>query len=112
MNPKHLHILQHSLGCDKYGNGTQYRNHYAVGPGQDSFSECRELCEIGLMEDHGPQSVAGGMHCFTVSEKGKRQMKENSPQAPKISPGRRRYLDFLEADSGLSFIKWLRMSKR
>jgi len=111
MNPKHLHILQHSLGVDQYGRGNQYRNHYAVGPGCDGFEDCRELVDLGFMQDHGAQEMWGNMHGFTVTESGKQAMEKASPPPPKISPGRKRYLDFLHADSGMSFIDWLKVRK-
>ena len=31
MTLNQLHILQHSLGRDQYGHGTDYRNHYCAG---------------------------------------------------------------------------------
>ncbi|MHB0986236.1 MAG: hypothetical protein ACYC05_11690 [Sulfuricella sp.] len=34
-----LHILQHSLGLDKYGDGNQYRNHFVTGPGSTDFDD-------------------------------------------------------------------------
>lgn len=44
-----LHILQHALGRDVYGRGTDYRNHYCAGPGHHSFDLCREAVAAGLM---------------------------------------------------------------
>lgn len=112
MNPKHLHILQHSLGCDEFGRGDHYRNRYVVGPDCDDFNLLLELVAQGLMRDHGPQQIASGMHCFSVSEKGIKEMRAASPKPPKLTPGRKRYLEFLNADSGMSFIEWLKASAK
>ncbi len=43
-----LHILQHSLGLDQFGEGRQYRNHFAAGPGGQDFADCVALTEMGL----------------------------------------------------------------
>lgn len=108
MNPELLHILQHSLGVDKYGRGNQYRNRFVTGPETTDFPKCIELVGLELMKDHGPQSIAAGDHCFTVTEKGKVAMHMNSPEPPKLSKSQVRYRRFLNADSGLSFKEWLK----
>lgn len=108
MKPDLLHILQHSLGVDKYGLGNQYRNRFVTGPGSTDFPKCVELFELGLMRNHGPQSIAGGDYLFTVTEEGKIAMHMNSPEPPKLSRSKQRYQQFLHADSGLSFKDWLK----
>ena len=107
LNPRHLEILQHALGLDQYGRGTFYRNHYVAGPGHHSFDECRALTDAGLMEDHGTSSLYGGDHCFTVTDAGRRYIREHSPQPPKLTRNQRRYQRFLDADTGMSFREWL-----
>lgn len=120
MNPNHLHVLQHSLGCDEFGRSKSrgadegdgcmgyYRNRFVTDtPGADGKA-CLELVAQGYMTDHGPQKLAGGMHCFTVTKAGEQVMREASPQPPKISRSRRRYLAFLHADCGLKFGEWLK----
>lgn len=104
----HLHILQHSLGVDKYGEGEQYRNRYVCGPECDSFADCRALVDAGHMRDHGPQSMCGGMHCFTVTPAGIDAMMFASPKPPVLTRAQKRYRAFLRADCGLSFGEWLR----
>lgn len=111
MNPKHLHILQHSLGCDQYGQGTQYRNHFVTGPGSEDFDDCRQMAAEGLLKDHGAQRMYAGDHLFTVSDKGKAVMLQESPQSPRLTRSKMRYRDFLRADRGLSFIEWLKARK-
>lgn len=108
MKPELLHILQHSLGVNQYGQGQQYRNHYAIGPECDTFALCVELAGMGLMEDKGPVEMWGGMHGFIVTDAGRRAMSDASPLPPKISRGRQRYHDFLRADCGMKFIEWLK----
>lgn len=108
MKPELLHILQHSLGVDQYGQGQQYRNHFVTGNDSDDFPLCAELVRRGLMDYHGPRQIVGGMRLFTVNEAGRKAMAECSPKPPKISRGRQRYHDFLRADCGMKFIEWLK----
>ena len=115
MTTAQLHILRHSLGLDDAGNprhGTTgyYRNRYVVGPGQSGFDDCRELVTLGLMKDHGAQSMTGGMHCFEVTDAGKEKVLEHNPVAKKLTRGQQRYRDFLNFDGGLTFIEFLKWS--
>jgi hypothetical protein len=80
--PEQLHILQHSLGVDKHGQGSQYRNFYVTGPESDTFAQCRGLVELGLMIDHGPRDLNGGMHTFTVTPKGSMPLHSKVPHHP------------------------------
>lgn len=120
MNPKLLHILQHSLGCDDYGR-TSYRggnegdgcfefsrNRFVTDPGNGDGLLCVELVNLGLMKDHGAQSIAGGMHCYIVTREGVAAMKQHSPKPPKVSRSRSRYLQFLHADLGCTFAEYLK----
>lgn len=45
---------------------------------------------------------------FTVTDKGKTAIKELSPAPPKLTPGQKRYLRWLNSDCGLSFGEWLK----
>lgn len=108
-----LHILQHSLGLNQYGEGNQYRNHFATGPGSKDFDDCVALTEMGLMEDYGTRSWTGDMHCFVVTPAGIDYVAQNSPKRPpepKVSRSKARYLRFLEYgdmfDSFLEFCRW------
>lgn len=109
MTPEMLHILQHSLGVDQYGRGTQYRNRYVIGPDSDEFLTCQLMAIDGLLKDHGPQTIAGGMHCFTVTEIGKREMTKHSPAPPKLTRSQERYRRWLKADCGLTFRDFLKI---
>lgn len=108
MEPKLLHILQHSLGLDEYGRGTRYRNHFCTGPGSKDFAMCQELAEQGLMVAHGPRKIMGGDHLFAVTTAGDDAVREHSPKPPKLSRSQRRYLAYLEvADCYDSFKHYL-----
>ena len=79
MTPSQLHILQHSLGLDKYGKGTMYRNRYVITQGCDTWDDCKSLCDLGFMIDKGPCFHCGGMNIFHVTNAGKEAVKRESP---------------------------------
>jgi hypothetical protein len=110
-----LHILQHALGRDQYGTqrkngGVDWRNHYTASEQGDSIATCREAVALGLMTEHAPSVISGGDFVFVVTSKGKEHIVANSPPEPKISAGKRRYLEWLrESDySGEKFGDWLK----
>lgn len=74
MSPEQLHVLQHSLGVDRFGLGNQYRNRFVTDLKGPDGRLCLSLCKLGLMMDCGPQRLCGGMHCFVVTEAGKAAM--------------------------------------
>lgn len=115
MTAEQLHILQHSLGCDKYGCGElrddegdgcfgYYRNRYVSDPAPDLVA----LVAAGLMRDRGAYEIAGGMHCYSVTDEGVAAMKRESPKPPNVSASRRRYIQFLDADLGCTFGEYLK----
>lgn len=123
MNPKQLHVLQHSLGCDEFGQYRThgrphvdegdgcfgyYQNRFVTDPASDDGKLCGELVALGLMKDHGAQSIAGGMHCYSVTREGVAAMKQHSPKPPKVSRSRARYLQFLAADLDCTFGEYLK----
>lgn len=55
MSPAQLHILQHALGLDSYGQGTFYRNRYVLGPGCDGWDDCKALEAAALANQLDPQ---------------------------------------------------------
>jgi len=94
---EHLHILQHSLGLDDYGQGRQYRNHFVTGPGSKDWDACRALTEAGLMtENKGHSLLTDGDSVFYVTPAGIEFVAKNSPMPPKVPRDRRRYLAFLD----------------
>lgn len=99
-----LQILQHALGVDKYGRGEMYRNHFCAG-GDDEVI-CRELVAMGYMKTF-TRSYLPYYNC-TVTEEGKAAMLAQSPKPPKLTRGQKRYREYLRADTGLSFIEYLK----
>ena len=113
-----LHILQHSLGCDQYGQ-TSYRgtdegdgcwwyprNRYLTDPASPCGAGCQELVAIGYLTDHGPQTIASGMHLYTVTEAGRDAMINESPRSPRLSKSKQRWAYWLriaDAFSGNKF---------
>lgn len=89
MTPEQLHILQHTLGVDKYGLGEQYRNHYVGGA-----DECRPLVAMGYMTEHKASEITGGDPLFTVTDKGKKAVKDESPKPPKITRSQQKMIDY------------------
>lgn len=104
MTPEQLQILQHSLGVDRYGQGPMYRNHFCAGGADETV--CRELVALGYMETF-ERSYLPYYNC-RVTESGKQAMRVESPKPPVLTRGQKRYRAFLHADTGGSFIEWLR----
>lgn len=104
LTPRHLEILQHALGLDKYGRGDSHRNHFCAG-GYD-LADCAELVAIGYMRSWRHEMLPY-FNCW-VTDKGKVAVSRESPRPPKLTRAQRRYRAFLNADSGLSFIEWLK----
>lgn len=110
LTPVQLGILQHTLGTDKYGRIPRYsqRNHYATEPGTPDFAQCEALVNLGFMSAHGAQTVWGGMHAFTVTDTGRRIMREESHREPVLTRSQKRYREYLRAELSLSFGEWLK----
>lgn len=124
LTPEQLHILQHALGCDEYGQSeyasrwhnrdekdgcwTYPRNRYVSDPDPDLAA----LVTAGFMADHGAYELAGGMHYFRVTEKGRDAMIAQSPKPPVLTAGQKRYREWLHADCGMSFGEWLRVRRK
>lgn len=103
---RHLEILQHALGVDQYGRGEIYRNRFCAG--SDDELACRELVDLGLMSVFAPNRSPLPYYNCLVTEAGIEAVRAQSPPPPRITRGQRRYREFLAADSGLTFIEWLR----
>lgn len=107
-----LHILQHSLGVDQFGQGNQYRNRFVTGAGSDDYDDCMELVVAGLMVRRDGASLPfGGMDLFHVTDAGKAFVAEHSPKPPKLTASAKRYRAYLDADCGLSFGEWLKRGR-
>ena len=104
LSQRQLEILQHALGLDQYGRGQMYRNHFCAGG--DDEAVCRELVSMGYMETFTREWLP--YYNCTVTKAGKAAVLEQSPKPPKLTKSQQRYREFLKADSGLSFIEWLK----
>lgn len=103
MTPEQLHILQHSLGCDKYGMNDQpmtnpspehypyYRNHFFAGSKDEET--CKELVALGLMQQHETTQWLPYFNC-SVTKAGIKAMKEASPKPPKVTRSQQRMMDY------------------
>ena len=102
---RHLGILQHALGLDQYGQGTSYRNQYCAGV--DDVEDCKALVAMGYMRQVPTTSWLPYFNCVVTGE-GQSVVKQESPTAPKLTRSQRRYKEYLNAESGMTFIEWLR----
>lgn len=108
MTPEQLHILQHSLGVDQFGQGNCYRDYYCVGlDNAATMASINDLVARGWMRA-GSKINDGRDQYFIVTQLGLSAMKGHSPKPPKISKAKQRYRDFLNADCGMSFIEYLK----
>ncbi|MDG9858438.1 hypothetical protein N7403_31700 [Pseudomonas nitroreducens] len=107
--PNLLHILQHSLGLDEYGQGRQYRNHYVAGG--DDVRLCRELVALGYMSERAASALSGGDPWFSVTPVGIVAVAKFSPPAP--PPPKRTnfdaYLDECECYDGFAHFLGINM---
>lgn len=105
-----LHVLQHALGLDCYGQGASYRNHFVTGPGSADHAACLELVASGLMTRSAGSLISGGMDVFNVTSAGRAHVCNSSPTPPRKTRSQLRYARYLDADSNLPFGEWLRRS--
>lgn len=103
-----LSVLQHALGVDEFGRGQQYRSHFVTGTGCADHAACMEAVAGGLMTRRDGSPVTGGDDLFLVTAAGRAHVAEFSPAPPKRTRSQRRYQDYLDADSRLSFGERLR----
>jgi hypothetical protein len=107
-----LHILQHSLGLNEYGQGNQYRNHFVTGEGSKDYPACKELVAEGLMTERAGSAISGGDSIFHVTAEGIDYVSINSPKPPKLTQSQQRYMDYLHADTSASFAEWLGIRRK
>jgi hypothetical protein len=108
LSKEQLHVLQHSLGLDKYGQGSMYRNHFCAGGDDERI--CRELVDMGYMYVFRPNASPYPYYNCAVTDAGKAAVREQSPKPPKLTRSQRRYRDYLNvADAfGGSFHEYLK----
>lgn len=110
-----LHIIQHSLGRDQYGQlesgKNEYRNHFYTGQGSKDWDACVTAVAQGLMSCR-LCPFGGDSMIFHVTDAGRAYMLANSPKPPtptKKTRSQQRYQRFLEyGDSFRSFIEFCR----
>ena len=109
-------VLMHTLGYSR-GNPESSRNHYVAG-GED-VAICRSLVELGLMEERPACDLSGGDPVFLASSLGRVKAKRMALDmldmdwdGKPMTASRKRYLAFLEADTGESFRQWLGRAAR
>ncbi|WP_313244011.1 hypothetical protein [Stenotrophomonas rhizophila] len=100
-----LSILRHALGVGEDGCAPSYRNHFVTGEGGRDHALCMGLVAAGLMTRYSGNALSGGSDVFGATNAG-RAAAVGTP--PKLTPGERRYNEYLRTDSNLSFIDWLR----
>jgi hypothetical protein len=100
---KQLEVLRHTLGYNY--SPRRERNAFVTSADSDDFVHCVMLVSMGYMEDRGTSRVYGG-HCFAATEAGHTLVKAEEPPL-KLTRSQRRYRDWLNADTGLSFREWL-----
>jgi hypothetical protein len=108
LNAEQLQILQHALGVDKFGQGEQYRNRFCAG-GRD-IDICLQLIEMDYMVQHQTTEMLPYFNC-SVTEEGIAAMLAESPKAPKLTPGRKRYAEWLNVSDcypDMTFGDWLK----
>lgn len=106
MKDSELGILRHALGIGEDGRNAAHRHHFVTGPGSTDYDTCCALVERGLMVRREGGILAGGDALFLVTHAGVEACAEHAP--PPETRSQRRYREFLEADSGLSFGAWLK----
>jgi len=111
MTKEELHILQHSLGVDQYGQGNQYRNNFYTDPKSPDGIICEKLVDMGMMF-RGDRSwdKDGDMKYYMVTKDGMWEVQEQSPDPPKLTRSQLRYKKYLDCDTDLRFGEWLKLS--
>ncbi|CAD0338868.1 hypothetical protein CFBP498_26240 [Xanthomonas hortorum pv. vitians] len=105
LTQEELHVLRHSLGTGEHGRKPSYRNHFVTGEGSKDHPTCMQLVELGLMQRCTGSAISGGADIFTVTAEGR--VAARAARAAPLTAGQRRYRAFLDADSGMTFGKWL-----
>jgi len=108
LTSKELDFIQHALGVNEFGCGRQYRNHFVTDAAGPDGLVCERLVGKGLMERGRKDELTGGSQCYHVTFTGKRAMASESKLPPVQTASQRRYAQYLNEDSGLSFGEWLK----
>jgi len=106
-----LHVLQHSLGLNLYGQGARHRNHFVTSEGATDWPVCVAAVADGLMTQTKGNAITGGGDVFRVTPAGMVWVQEHSPKAPVLTRAQRVYLAYLRADCSLTFGEWLKAGR-
>lgn len=88
LTPEELHILQHALGLDQYGQGTWYRNHYVTPDGPSPARDrLKHMESLGLVWCYSLALLRADDTGWSVTELGKQVVREQSPPPPTGPPG-------------------------
>lgn len=98
MNKEQIEILLHTSRSSRFVS--------------DPTTDLIELSDAGLLYDHGPQAIAGGMHCYVTTMKGRKALNSWHATQQKPKPptrAQRRYSDWLSGPSiCFTFGQWLK----
>ena len=111
MEAELLHVLQHSLGVDKFGRGTQYRNRFVTGEDSVDHPFCMKAVERNLMTRHAGSALTGGMDLFCVTDEGRRFVAEQSPKPDRKQRAKDRYSRFLDLSDVIPDLTFRRFLK-
>jgi hypothetical protein len=106
-----LHVLQHSLGLNQYGQGAGHRNYFVTSEGTTDWPVCVAAVAEGLMTQTKGNAITGGGDVFRVTPEGVAWVQQHSPKAPTLTRGQRAYRAWLNADNDMTFGQWLKSGR-
>lgn len=121
ISEKELNILRHAIGYDDAGNDRwpnarsldERRNRFITDANGPDGQICQALWARGLMKDYGPQSLAGGMHFYAVTDSGRAVVLANRPVPKKLTRSQARWREYRScADCFESFWHFLKYKTR
>lgn len=100
---KHMALLHHTLGVTPKRR-EPYRNHFVASEGHHDIAGLMAMEAAGMMaRSPTPKFCDAEDMVFHVTDAGRAYALDNLPQPPKLT----RYGEYMEADTGLSFIEFL-----
>ncbi len=110
LTDRQIDLMQHALGVSEE-NGA-YRNYFAAGAADAPDWDCLVAGGFARFNGAKPQ-IYGDLRFYSVTVHGRRIVNERlAAKLRKLTPGQRRYRQFLRADSGLSFGEWLKARRQ
>ena len=116
LTPEQLHILQHSLGCDKHGQtryrgrdegdgcGIYHRNHFQTSATSPNGQICESMVALGYMQG----GTALNLPYYYVTTTGREAMRRESPPPPKVSRSAARFAEYRRSSECFDgFAGWL-----